>query len=73
MIIVKRFSGKEFVVNCELIEFIEATPDTVVTLVSGNKLVVLDTVEELIEKIVAFKRSVNSCVKVKKIQKAKEE
>jgi flagellar protein FlbD len=45
-------------VNCDLIESIEATPDTVVTLTSGNKLIVRDSMDEVQAKIVAFKRKI---------------
>jgi flagellar protein FlbD len=44
------------VINSDLIKFIEDTPDTVVTLVSGEKLVVAETVEEVVEKILRFRR-----------------
>ena len=37
MISVTRLNNKEFYVNCDLIEFIEATPDTVITLTTGKK------------------------------------
>lgn len=42
--------------NADLIKTIEATPDTVLTLLSGEKLMVLDSVEEVLEKVVAFKK-----------------
>lgn len=48
MIRLSRLNGKEFVVNCELIKFIESTPDTVVTLTTGEKLMVREGVEEVI-------------------------
>jgi flagellar protein FlbD len=44
------------VINSDLIKFVEDTPDTVVTLVSGEKLVVAETVEEVVEKIIRFRR-----------------
>jgi flagellar protein FlbD len=69
MISVKRLNGKDFVVNCELIEFLEETPDTVITLISGNKLVVTDSVDEVIKKIKEYKRSINCVVHFKKQQK----
>ncbi len=64
MIRLKRLNGKDFVVNCDLIEFIEGTPDTVVTLVSGNKMVVLETVDEVVGKVVEYKRNINPTLKV---------
>ncbi|MDI3530354.1 MAG: flagellar protein FlbD [Candidatus Atribacteria bacterium] len=56
MIAVTRFNGSVFVVNSDLIETIEATPDTVITLVTGKKYVVQEKVEEVIEKIIEFRR-----------------
>ena len=64
MIRLKRLNSKEFVVNCDLIEFIESTPDTVVTLVSGNKVVVCESIEEVIDKVVEYKRNTNPTLKV---------
>jgi len=58
MIALIRLNGQPLMVNCDLIESIEATPDTVVTLTSGNKLIVRDSMEEVQAKIVAFKRKI---------------
>lgn len=55
MIKVKRLNGKEFVINSDLIEFIEETPDTVITLTTGKKVVVQESVDEVIEKVITFK------------------
>lgn len=56
MIRLKRLNDKEFVVNCELIEFIEETPDTVITLTTGRKIVVKESIEEVINKVISYKR-----------------
>jgi len=56
MIFVTRLNGKEFVLNDALIETIEATPDTVITLTGGNKYLVTETPEVLIERIAAYRR-----------------
>lgn len=58
MIKVTRLNGKEFVVNAEEIEFIEATPDTVISLTSGKKIVVNENVEEVIDSVVKYKRRI---------------
>ncbi len=55
MIKVTRLNGKEFYVNCDLIEFIESTPDTVLTLTTGKKIIVNETIDEVIEKIVKYR------------------
>ena len=57
MIRLHRLDGKEFVVNADLIETVEATPDTVLSLTTGRKLVVRESVEEVIEKVLHFNRS----------------
>jgi flagellar protein FlbD len=53
-----RLNNKPLFVNSDLIKYIEQSPDTVVTLISGEKLVVLETVEEISSRIVTFRRSV---------------
>jgi flagellar protein FlbD len=55
MIKVKRLNGKEFVVNSDLILYVEETPDTVISLTTGQKFVVVETVDEIIDKVVEFK------------------
>lgn len=59
MIKVRRLNGKEFVLNSDEIETLEATPDTVITLTGGNKYVVLEGVDEIIERIVEFRKKCN--------------
>ncbi len=57
MIQVTRLNHTEFVVNAELIETIEATPDTVVTLTSERKYVVRESVDEVVRRVVAYKQA----------------
>lgn len=61
MIKVKRLNGKEFVVNSDLILFVEETPDTVITLTTDTKVVVQESVDEVIDKVVNFKAKVMKC------------
>ncbi|MCQ1527994.1 flagellar FlbD family protein [Lutispora saccharofermentans] len=58
MIKVTRLNGKEYYINYDLIETIEETPDTVMTLRDGKKYVVLENAEEIIHRIIDFKRKV---------------
>ena len=58
MISLRRLNTQASMVNADLIESLEATPDTVVTLTSGNKLLVRDSMEEIQAKIVDFKRRI---------------
>jgi flagellar protein FlbD len=57
MITLTRLNGSQFVVNSDLIELVEASPDTVVTLTTGRKLVVVETVDELIARVKEYRRS----------------
>ena len=57
MILLSRLKGKQFVVNCELIKFIESTPDTLITLSTGEKLMVSETIDEVIDRTIEFRRS----------------
>ena len=60
MITLTRLNGKEFVVNAELIRLVEATPDTLVTLRGGEKLVVREGVDQVVEKAVEYGRAVRT-------------
>jgi len=51
-----RLNGFEIVVNPELIEWVESTPDTTISLATGSKIIVKNTVEEVIEKIMAYRQ-----------------
>jgi flagellar protein FlbD len=64
MIYVTRLNGKTFALNPDLIEMMEETPDTVVTLTGGNKFVVLEPVEVLIERVAEFHRRCHQIQKV---------
>lgn len=55
MIKLTRLNGKEFIVNSDLIEFIEATPDTVITLLNDKKIIVSETIDTVVDKVVAYK------------------
>ena len=59
MIALRRLNNETIMVNPDLIESLEATPDTVVTLTSGNKLLVRDSMDDVREKIIEFKRRVH--------------
>lgn len=55
MIELTRLNQKTFTVNCDLIEMIEETPDSVVTLTNGKKLIVTESAQTIIEKVIAFR------------------
>jgi len=58
LIRVHRLNNQEFLVNCELIEFVEETPNTVISMVSGRKLVVSETSSEIQNLIIEYKRKI---------------
>ncbi|QZY56756.1 flagellar FlbD family protein [Crassaminicella profunda] len=60
MITVTKLNGKEYVVNSDLIEFIESTPDTVITLTTGKKIIVLEPIDQIIDKIIKYKKKIFS-------------
>ncbi|WP_102510149.1 flagellar FlbD family protein [Sanguibacter massiliensis] len=49
MIVVTRLHGGRFAVNPDLVQRVETTPDTVITLVDGTKYIVSETLDELVE------------------------
>ena len=53
-----RLNGFEIVVNAELIEWIEANPDTTLTLATGSKVIVKNPVDEVIDKIAAYRKAI---------------
>ena len=56
MVRITRLNDTVLVVNADLIEFLEATPDTIVTLTTGRKVIAKESIDELIDKVVAYKR-----------------
>ena len=52
-----------FYVNCELIEQMEETPDTVITMLSGRKLLVSESVDEIIQKTLDYKKKIHGVVR----------
>lgn len=50
----------EFILNAEIIETIEQTPDTVITLVNGKKLIVEERMEEVVRQVMAYRRALKN-------------
>lgn len=57
MIIVTKINDSEIVINPELIEIMQETPDTTITLTTGRKLIVKESVDDIIDKIKIYKQS----------------
>ena len=60
MINLTRINHLALVLNSDLIEHIEKTPDTVVSLTSGLKLLVLESPEEIVERVIEFRRAITA-------------
>lgn len=56
MIQVTRLNGKPFILNAELIRTVEASPDTVITLINGDHLVVAETLEQIVQRAIEYGR-----------------
>jgi flagellar protein FlbD len=58
MIYVTRLNHAAVVLNSDLIEYVETTPDTVISLTTGEKLMVRETAEEVVARVVQYRRSI---------------
>ena len=58
MITVTRLNGKELMINSNLIEFVEDTPDTVITFTNGVKIVVKENPEQIRRAIIDYKKEI---------------
>jgi len=58
MIQLTRLNNQPMALNSDLIKFVEQAPDTVITLTTGEKLVVRESAEEVIQRVIRFRREV---------------
>ena len=59
MIAITKLNDKEQFINSDLIELIELTPDTTITMTTGKKIIAKESVDDIIDKIVNYKRKIN--------------
>jgi len=64
MIIVKKINGQEILLNSDLIQTVEFTPHAVMSLTTGEKIIVDETREDLLQKIIEYKRSIRRGLEV---------
>lgn len=62
MIQLTRLNERAFILNAEQIKTIEQTPDTMITLLNGDQMVVRETVEEVVRRAVAHARSIRTFI-----------
>ena len=58
MIRLTRLNGTDLIVNNDLVKTIEATPDTTLTLINGEKLMVKEPIDTVLERILAYRRQI---------------
>lgn len=58
MIRLTRLNNQSFMVNSDLIKFVERSPDTLITLLTGEKIVVRENPQEVLDRVITFRRSV---------------
>lgn len=60
MITVTRLNDAPLVINTDLIEFVEAIPDTIISLTSGKKVMVKESIDEIITRVENYQRKIYS-------------
>ncbi len=58
MIRLTRLNNNPLIVNCDLIKYVEKAPDTVLTLVTGEKIIVRETADEVLDRVISFRRAI---------------
>ncbi len=58
MIRVTRLGGQALYLNSDLIEFMEATPDTIIVMTSGKRVIVIEQVADVVKRIVEYRRRI---------------
>lgn len=56
MIEVTRLNGSKLLINAELVEFVEETPDTVISLIDGKKIIVKESRQDIKNLVILYKR-----------------
>jgi flagellar protein FlbD len=56
---VTKLNGVQVYVNAEFVETVAATPDTVITLTNGSRIIVSEPVEQVVSEIIRYRRRVN--------------
>ena len=57
MIAITKLNEQEMIINSDLIELIESTPDTTITMTTGRKIIIRETVDVILKKILEYKSS----------------
>ena len=60
MILLTKINNAPITVNSDLIQYIEETPDTIITMNNSEKVVVREGMKEIIDKVIHYRRTINS-------------
>jgi len=60
MVEVTRFNNQKVVINAEMVEFVESTPDTSIHMDNGKTFIVKESIEEVVEKVLEYQRKIRS-------------
>ncbi len=66
MVNVTGFDGQQFYINCDLIETIKETPDTVIAISTGKKLIVKESADEIVDRIIEYKKKTLNAISIEK-------
>lgn len=65
MIELEKLNSETIILNADLIEMIEVTPDTMITLTTGKKIMVKNTVDEIVRKVIKYRRFLHEGLSIK--------
>jgi flagellar protein FlbD len=60
MITVTRLNDSQLVINTDMIEFVEAIPDTIISLTTGKKVMVKESIDDIVAKVEDYQRKIHS-------------
>ncbi len=66
MIQITKLNKDKAYISADLVEIVEASPDTAITMQGGKRLVVLDSVEDVVKKIIRYKQLIHTSVAIRK-------
>ena len=60
MITITKLNGQKLTINCELIQAMEQTPDTTITMTTGDKYIAVESIDEITQKVIAYEQKLYS-------------
>jgi len=74
MIRITKLNDKQIVINSELILTVEATPDTTITMTTGQKFIARESVDDIVKNVIEYKQMINNAVEnvINRVEKVEE-